>query len=94
MVRVLNYGQIMIVLRSGVISLDRVVYTISDADKAYIQENLPASGSNTFGNGKILGAVGGTPGVLVMFAPGGGPPDPGVVAMSPAALSDSAILGR
>lgn len=85
MVRVLNYGQIMIVLRSGVISLDRIVYTISEADKLYIQENLPMSGSNSFGDGRILGAVVGSPGSLVMFQPGG-PPDPGVV-LSPVSAS-------
>jgi len=78
MVRVLNYGQIMIALRNGFISLERVVYTLSEADKLYIQENLPASGSNVFGNGRILGAVSGG-GSLVMFAPGG-PPDAGLQA--------------
>lgn len=84
MVRVLNYGQIMIALRNGVISLERVVYTLSEADKLYIQENLPESGSNTFGDGRLLGAVSGG-GSLVMFAPGG-PPDPGVV-LSPVSAS-------
>lgn len=82
MVRVLSYSQIMIVLRRGFISFDRVVYTLSEADKLYIQENLPESGSNTFGDGRIIGAVTGQ-GTLVSFQPNG-PPDPGLT-LSPGA---------
>lgn len=85
MVKVLNYGQIMIALRNGFISLDKVIYSLSNEDKLYIQENLPVSGSNVFGNGRILGAVVGNPGSLVMFQPNG-PPDPGVTS-SPQTIS-------
>ena len=83
MVKVLNYSQIMVVLRKGFISFDKIVYTLLEADKQYIQANLPVSGSNTFGDGRLLGAVLGSPGSLVTFQPGG-PPDPGVVAASSA----------
>lgn len=77
MVKVLNYSQIILALRRGFISFDRVVFSLKESDKLYIQENLPASGSNTFGDGRILGAVSGSAN-LVMFQPNG-PPDPGIV---------------
>lgn len=85
MVKVLNYSQIMTVLRAGFISFDKVIYTLLESDKQYIQANLPVSGSNSFGDGRLLGAVLGSPGSLVTFQPGG-PPDPGVTS-SPQTIS-------
>lgn len=90
MVRVLNYSQIMIVLKKGFIAFDRVVYTLSEADRLYLQSNLPVSGSNSFGDGRILGAVVGSPGALVSFQPGG-PPDPGIT-LSPSPQTSPAPI--
>lgn len=90
MVKVLGYSQIMLVLRRGSIAFDRVVYTISEADRLYLQSNLPESGSNSFGDGRILGAVVGSPGSLVTFQPGG-PPDPGIT-LSPSPQTSPAPI--
>lgn len=79
MVKVLNYSQIMTLARAGFIYVGKVLYSLSESEKQYLQLNLPLSGSNSFGDDRVLMAVldGSRAGSLVMFQPGG-PPDPGI----------------